>query len=75
MRRTTKLTGAGARSAECTNTGHENAEGMAFFGVRVERTVRLRRAGEGVENTMVRIDGDANAITWILVMALPPVAI
>lgn len=37
---TPKLTGAGARSAEGTNTGHENAEGMASVGVRVERPVR-----------------------------------
>jgi hypothetical protein len=37
---TPKLTGAGARSAEGTNTGHENAEGMACVGVRVERHVR-----------------------------------
>ena len=38
---TPRLTGAGARSAEGTNTGHENAEGMASVGVRVEPTVRL----------------------------------
>ena len=37
------LTGAGARSAEGTNIGHENAEGMAYVGVRVEPTVRLGR--------------------------------
>ena len=36
------LTGAGARSAEGTDIGHENAEGMAYVGVRVERPVRLR---------------------------------
>ena len=42
---TPRLTGAGARSAEGTNTGHENAEGMASVGVRVEPTVRLGRAG------------------------------
>ena len=35
------LTGAGARSAEGTDIGHENAEGMAYVGVRVEPTVRL----------------------------------
>jgi hypothetical protein len=34
------LTGAGARSAEGTNTGHENGEAMASVGVRVERPVR-----------------------------------
>ena len=37
---TPRLTGAGARSAEGTDTGHENAEGMACVGVRVERPVR-----------------------------------
>ena len=35
------LTGAGARSAEGTDIGHENAEGMAYVGVRVEPPVRL----------------------------------
>ena len=35
------LTGAGARSAEGTDIGHKNAEGMAYVGVRVEPTVRL----------------------------------
>ena len=34
------LTGAGARSAEGTDMGHENAEGMAHVGVRVEPPVR-----------------------------------
>jgi hypothetical protein len=38
------LTGAGARSAEGTDIGHENAEGMAYVGVRVEPPVRLGRA-------------------------------
>ena len=33
------LTGAGARSAEGTDIGHENAEGMAYVGVRVEPPV------------------------------------
>jgi hypothetical protein len=33
--------------AEGTKTGHENAEGMAGFCVRVQRTVRLRREVEG----------------------------
>ena len=42
------LTGAGARSAEGTDIGHENAEGMAHVGVRVEPTVRLGRVVEGV---------------------------
>ena len=39
------LTGAGARSAEGTDIGHENAEGMAYVGVRVEPTARLGRVG------------------------------
>ena len=39
------LTGAGSRRLEGTNIGHENAEGMAYVGVRVEPTVRLGRAG------------------------------
>ena len=43
------LTGAGARSAEGTNIGHENAEGMAYVGVRVEPAVRLGREEEGLE--------------------------
>ena len=37
---TPRLTGAGAQSAEGTNMGHENAEGMAHVGVRVEPPVR-----------------------------------
>ena len=40
------LTGAGSRRLEGTNISHENAEGMAYVGVRVEPTVRL---GSGVE--------------------------
>lgn len=40
------LTGAGARSAEGTDMGHENAEGMAHVGVRVEPPVRLGRVVE-----------------------------
>ena len=39
------LTGAGARSAEGTDIGHENAEGMAYVGVRVEPPVRLGSVG------------------------------
>ena len=39
------LTGAGARSAEGTDMGHENAEGMAHVGVRVEPPVRLGSVG------------------------------
>jgi len=44
---TPKLIGAGARSAQGTNTGHENGEAMASVGVRVERPVRLGREVEG----------------------------
>ncbi len=40
------LTGAGSRRLEGTNIGHENAEGMAYVGVRVEPTVRLGREVE-----------------------------
>ena len=36
---TTELTGAGARRAQGTNTGHENGEAMASVGVRVEPPV------------------------------------
>jgi len=42
---TPRLTGAGARSAQGTNSGHENAEGMPVVCVRVEPTVRLGRVG------------------------------
>ena len=42
---TPRLTGAGARSAQGTNTGHQNREAMASVGVRVEPTVRLRSVG------------------------------
>ena len=41
------LTGAGARSAEGTDIGHENGEAMAYVGVRVEPPVRLGRVVEG----------------------------
>ena len=41
------LTGAGSRRLKGTNIGHENAEGMAYVGVRVEPTVRLGREVEG----------------------------
>ena len=40
---TNELTGAGARRAQGTNSGHKNAEGMAAVGVHVELTVRLGR--------------------------------
>ena len=46
---TPRLTGAGARSAQGTNTGHENGEAMASIGVRVERPVRLGREGKSVD--------------------------
>ncbi len=46
---TPRLTGAGSRRLEGTNIGHENAEGMAYVGVRVEPTVRLGREVEGLE--------------------------
>ncbi len=42
------LTGAGSRRLEGTNISHEDAEGMAYVGVRVEPTVRLGSAVEGV---------------------------
>ena len=44
---TPKLTGAVARSAEGTDTGHDNGEAMACVGVRVERPVRLESGVEG----------------------------
>ena len=43
---TPRLTGAGARSAKGTNTGHENGEAMASVGVQVQPLVRLRRVVE-----------------------------
>ena len=43
---TPRLTGAGARSAEGTATGHENAAGMVCSGFRVEHTFRLWRKVE-----------------------------
>ena len=49
---TPRLTGSGARSAEGTNTGHENAEGMASVGVRVEPTVSLVTGAETVDLLM-----------------------
>lgn len=39
------LTGAGSRRLEGTNISHEDAEGMAYVGVRVEPTVRLGSVG------------------------------
>jgi len=46
---TPRLTGAGARSAQGTNTGHENGGAMASVGVRVEPTVRLGSVGRILE--------------------------
>ena len=42
---TPRLTGAGGRRPQGTKAGHDNAEGMASFGVRVEPTVRLGHVG------------------------------
>ena len=43
---TPRLTGAGGPPGpQGTKAGHDNAEGMASFGVRVEPTVRLGRVG------------------------------
>lgn len=42
------LTSAGSRRLEGTNISHEDAEGMAYVGVRVEPTVRLGRGVEGL---------------------------
>ena len=44
-RLTPRLTGAGSRRLEGTNISHEDAEGMAYVGVRVEPTVRLGSVG------------------------------
>ena len=55
---TPRLTGAGARSAEGTNISHENAEGMAYVGVRVEPPVRLGSVVEG--------GGRHNSLDWCL---------
>ena len=51
------LIGDGARSAEGTNTVHENAEGMACSGKRVERPVRLGRAGTVCTFTLIALEG------------------
>lgn len=44
------LAGAGSRRLEGTNISHEDAEGMAYVGVRVEPTVRL-----GIEGAVVHL--------------------
>ena len=49
---TPRLTGAGSRRLEGTNISHEDAEGMAYVGVRVEPTVRLGREVEGFHGTL-----------------------
>ena len=67
------LTGAGARSAEGTDIGHENAEGMAYVGVRVEPPVRLGREG-----TVLHLHfegGLAIVAQWIKNLHLPKFAI
>ena len=46
------LTGAGSRRLEGTNISHENAEGMAYVGVRVEPPVRL---GSAVEDLLSQV--------------------
>ena len=68
-RLTPRLTGAGARSAQGTNTGHENGEAMASVGVRVEPPVRLGSVVEGG----VRLHGlDLNSCcTFHLQLGLP----
>ena len=48
---TPRLTGAGSRRLEGTNISHEDAEGMAYVGVRVEPTVRLGSEVEGGSRT------------------------
>ena len=65
------LTGAGSRRLEGTNIGHENAEGMAYVGVRVEPPVRLVAgdcAGEVAQtHSYLGIDGDAWAVNQLIV--------
>ena len=55
-----KLTCAEARSAQGTNTGHENGEGMASVGVHVERSVRRWRVGKAVQVN------SAGVILWVM---------
>ncbi len=61
------LTGAGARSAEGTDIGHENAEGMAYVGVRVEPPVRL-----GSEGTVLDVHVTRGLVIRGLVQQLKP---
>ena len=57
------LTGAGSRRLEGTNISHENAEGMAYVGVRVEPTVRLGRVGTVVQvHECLKFLAHANAV-------------
>ena len=53
---TPRLTGAGSRRLEGTNISHENAEGMAYVGVRVEPTVRLGSVVEGGASHSYRLN-------------------
>ncbi len=50
------LTGAGSRRLEGTNISHEDAEGMAYVGVRVEPTVRLGREVEVACSTRTKLN-------------------
>ena len=58
------LTGAGSRRLEGTNISHENAEGMAYVGVRVEPTVRLGSVVEwrldGLHSGLADLSGSSN---------------
>ena len=60
------LTGAGARSAEGTNSGHKNAEGMPAVGVRVEPPVRLGRVGTVVQVHLARdeVEDEYGGVTF-----------
>jgi len=65
---TPELTGAGARSAQGTNIGHENGEAMANVGVRVERFVRLVRSRpDGMHSQHL----DLTALLHLLPLFLP----
>ena len=70
------LTGAGARSAEGTDIGHEDAEGMAYVGVRVEPPVRLGSVGRACEVRLTKHDslGDDVKVEVCNVLKSRPVA-
>ena len=70
------LTGAGSRRLEGTNIGHENAEGMAYVGVRVEPTVRLGSVGRACEVRLTKHDslGDDVKVEVCNVLKSRPVA-